>query len=175
MIETLSTETIVTSPWLSLRKDAVRYPSGAEGTYYVVEKPACACIVPMIGNDIILLRHFRYPVNKWSIEVVGGLIDEGEEPIHAAERELREEAGAIASTMIPLSILDASPATMNQRVYVFLASIDRIEESQLEKTEVLETMRVPFEEAIRMVRSGEITSTLAVGAILLADAKLHHS
>lgn len=175
MIKTLSSEKIVESPWITVCKDAVSYPSGNEGTYYVVEKPACAIVVPMIGNDVILLRHYRYPIKDWSVEVVGGLIDHGEEPIHAAERELHEETGAIASKLVPLGVLNASPATMNQKAHVFLASVDRIEESELEKTEVLETLRVPFEEAIRMVRSGDITSTLAVSAILLADGMLHRA
>lgn len=173
MIETVSTETIVESPWLTLRKDAVRYPSGTEGTYYVVEKPACAVVVPMIGNDVILLKQFRYPVKKWSIEVPAGLIDGDEEPDHAAQRELLEETGAVVSSLTPLAVLDASPATMSQKAHVFIASVDRLENSELEKTEVLEMLRIPFEEAVRMVRSGEITSTLAVSAILLADAALH--
>lgn len=173
MIKTLSSEKIVESPWITVSKDAVSYPSGNEGTYYVVEKPACTVVVPLVGSDVILLRQFRYPVKKWSVEVPAGLIDENEEPAQAAKRELREETGAIVSNLTPLAILDASPATMNQKVHVFMASVESFESNELEKTEVLETLRVPFEEAVRMVRSGEITSTLAVSAILLADASLY--
>jgi len=175
MIDILSSDYPLQSPWISVRRDTVRYPSGKEGTYYVVERPSCVLVVPMIGNDVLLLRQFRHPVSKWCIEVVAGLIDQGEDPVEAAARELLEETGAVAGSMIHLATLDASPAVMNQKAHVFLASIDRMAEQHLEEEEVLQTMRVPFDEAVRMATCGEISGSLAVSAILLTDAHLHAS
>lgn len=173
MIDILSSDYPIQSPWISVRRDTVRYPSGKEGTYYVVERPSCVLVIPMIGNDVLLLRQFRHPVSKWCIEVVAGLIDEDEAPEQAAARELLEETGAVASSLVPIATLDASPAVMSQKAHIYIASIERLAQRHPEEEEVLETLRVPFAEAVRMATSGEISGSLAVSAILLADAHLH--
>ena len=107
-----------------LRKDVRVSPrTGRPLNFYVLESPDWVNVIPITPEgDIILVRQFRHGTNQSSLEIPGGMVDPGEDPVAAARRELAEETGYIADELIPLGVISPNPAFMNNRLYTYLAT-----------------------------------------------------
>ena len=88
-----------------------------------------------------LVRPFRYAIERESIEVVNGAIDEGEEPLDAARRELQEELGIEAGEMLDLGPLDADTSQVLSPSRLFLARELKFSEPNPEGTEGPQTLQ----------------------------------
>src|SRR4051794_764070 len=82
------------SEFVELREDQVKKPDGSSGTYATVTlKPGVAVLPISPEGDVYLTRQFRYALGRESVEVPSGTVEDGEEPLAAAKREIREELG----------------------------------------------------------------------------------
>jgi ADP-ribose pyrophosphatase len=113
--------------------------------------------VPEPGQ-VILIRQFRYAVNRWLWELPAGSVDEGEEPEAAARRECHEEIGLVPDTLVRLGALLPTPGYCDEEMLVFRASgLSTPEEAaELDEDEDLEPRTFPLAEARDMIRRGEI-------------------
>jgi 8-oxo-dGTP pyrophosphatase MutT (NUDIX family) len=102
-----------------------RFLSGRNGAQIeatIVESPNWVNVLPVTPDgDVVLIRQYRFGCMSETLEIPGGLIDPGEEPIVAAGRELREETGFRAGTLTSLGSVQPNPAFMRNRLYCFLA------------------------------------------------------
>jgi ADP-ribose pyrophosphatase len=131
-------------------------------------------ILPVRDDDqVVLVRQFRYALGRESLEVVSGTRDDGEDAPAAAKRELREEAGLAATEWVDVGMCDMDTSIVRCPVQLFLVRGLSATESAREGTERMETVIMPFEEAIRQVISGGITHSLS--CVLLLKARLHTS
>jgi 8-oxo-dGTP pyrophosphatase MutT (NUDIX family) len=120
--------------------------------------------------EVYLFGQYRYPLEEYSWEIVEGGVDEGEEPLAAAKRELQEEAGLVANKWTVLSAgIHLSNCITSERGYLYLAQELSEVGASPESTEVLKVQRVPFAECLRMVEFGEIKDSMTIIAILLAE------
>jgi 8-oxo-dGTP pyrophosphatase MutT (NUDIX family) len=155
---------------LQVREDEVTRPDGEPGTFATVHTPpGVAALVVDQGGFVCLVRQYRYVVEQFSIEAACGAIEPGETPLEAAMREAREELGAEGGEWIDLGLMDADTSIFLNRVRLFLGRGVRLGQPDREGTEVMETLRVPFAEAVRLAMDGEITH--AVTALLLLKAE----
>ncbi|MEW4570105.1 NUDIX hydrolase [Tautonia sp. JC769] len=119
---------------------------------------AGVAILPVDDDGTVYLtREFRYAIGRDSIEVAGGGIDEGESPLVAARREAREELGVEASDWSQLGTIDPFTAIVRSPAHLFLARGLSFTSTERDGAEVIETIRIPFDEAIRLVLAGTIT------------------
>lgn len=169
--KTLSTRIIYENPWIKLREDQVIAPSGSRGIYSVVEaRVAVGVLVLDANDDIYLVGQYRYPTECYSWEIPEGGADFGEEPLRAAQRELREETGILAKQWEPLGgELHLSNCFTAERGLLFTARGLSFAERDLDPTEEIAVKKVSFVEALEMVRKGVITDALSVIAILRFD------
>jgi 8-oxo-dGTP pyrophosphatase MutT (NUDIX family) len=116
-----------------------------------------------------LVKTFRYAVGKECVEVVQGGTEEGEEPPEAARRELKEELGIEAEELTDLGLVDAVTSQVYAPAQVYLARGLSFGETDRESTEDLQSVKVRFEEAVRMVMDGEITQGISCALILKAS------
>ena len=116
-----------------------------------------------------LVRPLRYAIERESVEVVNGGLEEGEEPVEAARRELREEMGIEAEELLDLGQLDAVTSQAVAPSHLFLARKLKFKEPNPEGTEDLRPFKVNFDEAVRMVMDGEITQATSCVLILKAS------
>ena len=167
----ISTRPIYGNPWIEVREDQVIRPDGNPGIYGVVEFQAHAIgVVPLAENgDTFLVGQYRYTLGSYSWEIPEGGGAKTETPLEAAQRELREEAGITAARWTYLGEAHLSNSATDEVGCVVLAEDLTLGEAEPDGTEDLQLRRLPFEEAVRMALTGEISDALAVIGLLRAD------
>jgi len=125
-------------------------------------------VVPLFDDRSVLLeRQFRYPQGRVFIEVPAGKLEPNEPHLDTAKRELLEETGYSAAEWTRLGVIHTAIAYTNEAIEIFIARKLRQEgAAQLDAGEFVETLIVPFDEAIAMVRDGRITDSKTVAALL---------
>lgn len=130
-----------------------------------------AVAILVVEDDRVLLeKQFRPVVGEWVYEIPAGTIEEGEEPVETARRELVEETGYEPRELVLLTTLYPSPGTSTEKIYIFLARGLVEREKRLEHDELIETMWIPLNEALDLVRRGEIRDAKTIVALLYYNA-----
>ena len=163
------------SGWYNLRQDQVTLPTGKEITYTLVEHPGYAVVVPLHADGaVILVNVFRYTLNETVLECPSGGLD-GEPPMVAAKRELQEETGWTAATMLSLGECFGSTGISNERFEIFLATaLTHTGTSYHDPTEQIELCTLPLETAVEMALSGEMKDAPSALALIRAQHYLRH-
>jgi len=143
-----------------------RSNDGVEHTFFVVENPDWVNVIALTKDEqVILIKQFRHGTEEVILEIPGGMIDECEEPIIAAARELVEETGFAAREIIPLGKSRPNPAIQNNWIYHFLAlDCDKIKDTAFGEHESVVTKLVTLEELDQIIENEEITHSLVIAA-----------
>lgn len=151
-------------------RDRVRMPNGREVTLDVVRHPRSVVLLPVPEpGHVILIRQYRYPVNRWLWELPAGSVDPGEDPEAAARRECHEEIGQVPDTIVRLSALYPTPGYCDEEMYFFRVSglSEASEAAALDEDEDIEPRVFTLREARDMVRRGEIIDMKTVVGLTL--------
>jgi ADP-ribose pyrophosphatase len=137
--------------------------------FFVINAPDWVNVVALTTDaQLVLVRQFRYGINEFSLEIPGGVIDAGEDPVGAAVRELREESGYVGSSARLLGTVHPNPAIQNNRCHLVLVEgARRTADLEWDPDEELEILTLPVEEVFALARSGGITHGLVLNALLL--------
>lgn len=155
---------------LKVYRDRVRLPDGAEGTREYIRHPGAVAVVALFDDGRVLLeRQFRYPQRREFIEIPAGKLEPNEPHLDTAKRELLEETGYAASEWRRLGVLHTAIAYTDESIELFLAKKLTRGTARLDAGEFLETLVVPFDEAIAMVREGRITDVKTVAGLLWVE------
>ena len=108
--------------WFKARADACQFPDGRIiDPYYVVELPNWAnAVVVTSNNEIVLVKQYRYPVDAVTLELPGGVINDGEDPMLAALRETQEETGYTSNQIQLICKTAPNPAINDNTAYFYL-------------------------------------------------------
>ena len=153
---------------LKVQRDVVRLPDGSEAMREYIRHPGAVAIVPVFDDGRVLLeRQFRYPHRRVFIELPAGKLEPGEPHLDTAKRELLEETGYSAAQWTRLGVIHTAIAYTDEAIETFLArKLQHEGNAKLDAGEFVETMAVPFDEAIEMVRDGRITDAKSVCGLL---------
>ena len=164
----VSSEFVFDGQLLKVYRDAVRLPDGSQGVREHIRHPGAVAIVPLFDDGSVLLeRQFRYPHRRVFIEVPAGKLEANEPHLDTAKRELVEETGYSAQDWTRLGVIHTAIAYTNEAIDLFVArKLKKEAGTRLDAGEFVETLVVPFEEAIAMVRDGRITDAKSVAALL---------
>lgn len=164
----LGSRKVFDNPWFSVFEERVIGPGGNEHDYGVVRfKNVAVAIVPLDEQrNTWLVGQERYTLGSYSWELPMGGAPEGEEPLAAARRELREETGLAARRWTEIMRLHTSNSVTDEQGIVFVAEELEEGEADFDDDEDLVIRKVPLAEALAMVDRGEITDAISVAAIL---------
>ena len=171
-VEILDSRQVYANPWMAVREDTVRWRDGSTGLYGVLEAPDIALVIAVDEDRLQLVEQYRHPVAGRRWEFPSGSNEEGRDadPAALAARELREETGLVAATLIPLGAVEISPSTLSQRCRVFLALDCACGPPQREPAEQdMTSAWLARTEVEHMISAGRITDakTIAAYALLL--------
>lgn len=169
----ISSKIVHKNPWYFVRQDAVVRPDGKPGTYYVVVSHPAVYIVPVTAKkEVVLIDIYRYPTDMFSIEVPAGNSD-GQKPLVAAKRELREETGLTARIWKKIGKPQARNGLMSQIDDVFLATeLSETNDHAQHEEGIVGLRTVSFKKVFQMIKAGEISDAPSIAALTLAALEL---
>lgn len=152
---------------ITLTTDEVRLPNGHLASLEVVHHPGGAATVAIDSQDrVCLLKQYRYVAEGWLWELPAGKLEPNEPHLDTAKRELLEETGYTAAHWRHLGVLHTAIAYTDEAIELYLARGLTQGAAKLDAGEFLETLLVPFDDAIAMVRDGRITDVKTVAGLL---------
>jgi len=155
-----------------VREDIARSPEvGDDHSFFVLESNDWMNIVPVTEDGrIVCVRQYRHGTEEISLEIPGGIIDDGESPLEAAHRELLEETGYEAARIVKIGVVAPNPAIQNNRCHSFLATdVRRIREQALDITEEIDVVLVDPADVPALITAGTISHALVVAAFYFWD------
>lgn len=147
-----------------------RFETGSQGqsfTYSVISAPDWVNILAVTpDHQIILVRQFRPGTEEFTLELPAGVIDPGESPLGAAQRELREETGMESNHWTSLGRCSSNPALMNNHTHLFLAeSVMNVADPIPEESGSLDILMVSEEEFLDILRTEKLDHAIALATI----------
>jgi 8-oxo-dGTP pyrophosphatase MutT (NUDIX family) len=171
---TRSSTTVYENPWIRVREDQVDRPDGTPGIYGVVEvRHPAVFVVPLTADDeVVLVEVARYTTGL-SLEVPAGGSD-GEDPLVAARRELREETGLEAGSWESVGAMFALNGICHAPEHVYLARELRPTSGPTGHAEegITGVRQVPWPQVLGLVADGTITDGETVAALMYAAIAL---
>ncbi|MEU0337145.1 NUDIX hydrolase [Streptomyces sp. NPDC006193] len=176
--EIRATDTPFVGNKTSVRTDDVVMPDGSVAARDYQVHPGSVAVLALDEEDrVLLINQYRHPVRHKLWEIPAGLLDvPGENPLHAAQRELYEEAHVKADDWRVLTDVYTSPGGCDEAVRIFLArGLSDAEgkrfEAEHEETD-MESARVPVDELVRRILAGDVhNNCLVVGVLSLVAAR----
>jgi len=160
--------------YLTLVRDAVRFPDGRLGTYFRVLPPPLytnvAAMLPVTADGVLLLRHFRHATRAWHLEMPRGRVDPGETPEAAARRELEEETGATPRGVVPLGGVHASTGLTSEHAELFLIEAGP-PGAPAAGDGIAEIVTVPLDRFAALIADGTVTDSFTLAAWARATAR----
>jgi ADP-ribose pyrophosphatase len=168
--QSLNRQRVFDGKVFAVDRDEVRMPHGRHVVVDVIRHPPSAVIVPIPEpGHIILIRQYRYAVNRWLWELPAGSVDEGETPEDAARRECHEEIGQVPDTIVLLGSMYPTPGYCDEEMFFFRASglTEPAHGADLDEDEDIEVRVFTVREAKEMVRRGDIVDMKTVIGLTL--------
>lgn len=168
--EKLESQQMFSGRVFNVERDRVSMPNGRTVSIDVVRHSKSVIVAPVPEpGKIILIRQFRYPVNRFLWELPAGSVDAGETPEAAARRECHEEIGLLPATVVRLSALYPTPGYCDEEMIFFRASgLEKGNEpAHVDEDEDIEPKAFDLREVREMVRRGEIVDMKTVVALTL--------
>lgn len=152
------------------RMDNCELPNGKPYKAFVLEFDAWANILAITkNNEVVLVKQYRHGVQELSLELPGGVVDEGESPLEGAKRELLEETGYGGGNFIEIGRIYPNPAIQQNTLYCYLAmDVEWAGEQDLDESEEIEVELVPLDALVEMVREGKFLHALNVAVVFKA-------
>ncbi len=170
----LHTKEVYANRWLRIQIDRVELPNGQPYDYTVIHRFAdgVAALVFDDQNRLLLEREYRYPVEEVIWQLPGGLVDPGEEPLAAMQRELAEETGYVAEDWEYLGAFWDNPALSAMQVHLFLArDAHHRAATRFDEAEFLEVTWRSWDWVKEAVRTGEIRERVLLSGLGLLMAR----
>ena len=154
---TLSSEEIFNGRVIRVTYDKVLLENGNTSTREVVHHHGGACILPVDENEnITMVRQYRYALGEEMWELPAGKLEKGEDPFEAAKRELAEECGLTADHFVDLGVVYPTVGYDSEKIYLWAATGLHSVNQHLDEDEFLDVVKMPLDEALRLVMDGTI-------------------
>lgn len=153
--------------------DSMKLPNGKVAQWDFIRHKGAAAVVPVAPDGkIIMVRQYRNAVEMMSLEIPAGCLNEGEDEITCAVRELEEETGYCSKNVKPLLELCTTVAFCNEKIGIFYATDLVLKKQHLDEDEFLNVEKYSLEELEDMIFKGVIVDAKTIAAILAYKVKV---
>ncbi len=167
-----TTKTIHSWKRISLIEEAIPLPNGKKVTHTTISHPGAAVILPIDDNGhIIVINQYRPSLKKWLLELPAGTLEPNEPIESCAHRELEEETGYSAKSMVSLGQVTPLAGFCDEIQYLFVAKqLTQTKRYQCDEDEVIDVLSLSVEQLEQKIIDGEITDAKTIAC--LSKAKL---
>lgn len=165
----LYSEYIIKRPWLTARRDKIELPDGRIiPEFYVLEYPEWVNVIAITTDGkFVMERQYRYAADSTNYEIPCGVMEQGETPLEAAMRELKEETGYGGGQWRELMCISANPTSMTNMTHCFVATgVQKVSDQHLDATEELEVHLLSRDEVLTLLQNNEIIQSLMIAPLL---------
>ena len=163
----ISEEILYRGRILDLARETHRMPDNREACFEVAQHPGGAAALPILPDGrLILIRQFRPPIGEYILEIPAGRLEESEEPAACVARELQEEIGYQPGELEKLGEIYSAVGFSNELIHLYLARDLKSAEQALEPDEFIELQIMSLDEALQLVKSGELCDAKTIVALL---------
>ncbi len=160
---------------LDVWKDEVQLSNGRITGREYIKHPGAVVMIPVLPDrKLALIRQYRYPMGKEFIELPAGKLDEGEDRVTSAKRELEEEIGFVTNQLTELTEIHPCIGYSDERMWLFLADQLTLTQQNTDHDEFIELIPTRLTDAVKMVWRGEISDVKTIIGILWANSHLQH-
>ncbi|MBQ4618216.1 MAG: NUDIX hydrolase [Clostridia bacterium] len=142
-------------------------PDGTTAMREIVAHPGGVCVAALTDDEeLLFVRQYRSPYDEIVTELPAGKLERGEDPLEAGVRELSEETGATAESVVSLGKLYPTPGYCGEIIHLYLARGLSFGDQHVDDDEFLDVLRIPLSEAVDMVMRGELPDSKTQTAVL---------
>lgn len=173
--QTMQSEHIFKGRVISLQVDTVQLPDGQQSTREIVKHPGAVAVIAITDDGkLVFVEQYRKALERSIIEIPAGKMEQGEQPIVTARRELEEETGYGCEELVYVQSFATSPGFADEIIHLYAATkLIKMEQPQAgDDDEFIEVMHVTIEEAEALVASGEIFDAKTAFAVLWAKMQI---
>ena len=162
---TIESSRVYSTRIFDLMRHHREHPHRGKHHFYVLSAPNWVNIIPLTpSQEVVMVHQFRHGIEDSTLEVPGGMVDPGEEPIVAARREMIEESGFDSDDIVEIGKVHPNPAIQGNYCFSFVARNVRLigKPDQSDGAEETEVVTVPLADIRKMIATGEITHALTI-------------
>jgi len=164
-------QTVYKGKVFDIRVDEIREGDARYKREIVVHKGSAVILPVFDDGTVALVRQYRHAAGKYLLELCAGTLEEGEDPLTGAIRELEEEIGVTAKSVEQLCEFYVSPGFLTEKMHLFLATELTDTNQQLEADEILMIERHSFPALLEMIKTGEIEDAKTIVGVTIAATK----
>jgi ADP-ribose pyrophosphatase len=147
--------------WIENRM--IRLPNGIEKERVIIHPSNAVAILPIAEERCKLLIQYRYAIDQYIFEVPAGTMEDGEDPLQTAHRELIEETGFAAQKMLEKGFIYTTPGYTDEKIFLFEArNLSPSQEYGKDEDEVIEVTDVAIRDLPEMIRNGTIVDAKTI-------------
>lgn len=166
---TIESRTAFQGQLITVRVDKVRTSKGNVATREIVEHSDAVCMVPLLSNgNVLLVSQYRKAAKQELLEIPAGGIEHGESIQTAALRELQEETGYTAGTLLHLSSFWMTPGWSTEEMHAYLATDLKASKLLPDEDEDIHVLNIRLADVPTMIRAGQIMDAKSITSLLLA-------
>ncbi len=174
--KTLSSTYIYQGKIINLRQDKLKLPDGRETIREIVEHPGAVVILALTDdNKVVMIKQFRKPAEEVLWELPAGTLEEGEDLLSCALRELEEETGYYSRKIKKLITFFSTPGFCNEKLTLFLAEDLEKRNKNEDTDEFIKVELIKPNEALRLVQENIIKDAKTIIGILYLVSSIKYS
>lgn len=169
----ISSELIYDGRVVHLYVDTVQLPNGKTAKRELIRHVGAVALIPFDADgNVVMVRQYRHPLGRILLEIPAGTLNPNEDPDVCAVRELQEETGYKPGRLEKIGGIYLAPGYSSEYIYLYIATELSDSRLAMDEDEFIEIVRLPLEEALKRIGTGEIADSKTISALLLAKERL---
>jgi ADP-ribose pyrophosphatase len=172
MVKERERSTVYVGRKFSVERSTLDHPNGRSSVCEVVRHPGAVVVLPRSDTgEILVIRQYRHPLGLSILELPAGTLEVGETPHACASREIVEEVGFRAGTMLDLGVLYPAPGFCDEKQFLFLATDLVPASAPADDDEVIQVVPMSVPAIREAIKSGELSDAKSIAAFYRAELR----